>query len=680
MPFILRHFSAVLVLLIASFAGCVLPAQPSAELPVLRAVYGDFYPYTFKGEDGAAQGYSIDVTRLLAKTAGYDVEFVAAENPQQFLQMLERGEVDLTPFLALTAERRAAGLATSELGQYVLSIYLREDHPVKMMEMLKGRRIGVVVGSISHAAAELLADVEIVEYQTSDDLLLPLLSGELDAVAAVAETFEARLRSNFLSDNVRALPRPLMIIPYGIIIQRDQPEVHAAFERAIDQPASPAALATLRDTWFGQDRSIIEHPWFHNVAMIVGGTALTTFALGFYAVRLRRRSARLLLENGANQLLIDAFDKMRAAIVIFDSEMRAKHWNSGFEARFADILPELRDAAALVDVCRHFSDRVAEQDGSSPGRGGDFAPPAAARLRDGHTDQRIVQTGDGSSFDLSMFPLGTSYFAAIWVDVTELQRQQEHIACQGQELARKNQQLMAFSAMAAHDLKAPLMQQRALVEFIAEDIADAQMKLPAGVVGHFAMLSDLSGHMSLLVSDLLDFAKADVEQNNAQVFSPNGRLENILKLAAPSPDIVFDIMPDMPRIRVEPTCFDMVMRNLVTNAIKHHDRQNGKITVRAYENDLQVVIEIEDDGPGIPSNYQARIFEPFARLTKVEGTGLGLAFVRKTVSAWGGTVHVRAAPERGCIFSVTVPVAKDNVVAMTFEKPLVVRQPQRGTV
>jgi signal transduction histidine kinase len=186
--------------------------------------------------------------------------------------------------------------------------------------------------------------------------------------------------------------------------------------------------------------------------------------------------------------------------------------------------------------------------------------------------------------------------------------------------------------------------------------------------------------MSLLVSDLLDFARTDTDGNSAQQFSPNGRLENILKLAAPEPGITFEIMPDMPSVSVDPICFDLVMRNLVSNAVKHHDRKNGKITVRAYKQDHHVVIEIEDDGPGIPAKYEARVFEPFARLTKVEGTGLGLAFVRKTVAVWGGAVSLRSAPERGCVFSVTIPAAKDNVVTLTSDRAYGLRQPHRGAL
>ena len=658
---VFRSFLAVLLLFAASFTGCVLSAAPEAERRIVRAVYGEFYPYNFTNDQGDAAGYSVDLLRQLAQTAGYEVEFTKADNPKQFFSMIKRGEVDVSPLLALTPERRAMGLATSELGQYELALFVRHDHELIRIEGLAGTRVGVVSGSIAQAAAELLTDVEIVHYQTVDALVLPLLSGEIDAIIDVVETFQARLRSYDISDRVRKLQPSLAVIPYGYIVRKDMPQLHSALENAIELETTPASLSRLRGYWFGLDRRIFEQPWFDRVALIVGGIALSTVSLGIYSVRLRRKSTRLSLENSSNQLLIDALDRMRAAIVIFDRDMKAVHWNSGFETQFADLVDEVQRAATLEWVCAQFGS--ISEDGAQTDRRPDcFAGRSTQRLRAGQSEQRIVRTSLGDHFDMSLFPLGTRYFAAIWVDITELHAQQEHIASQGRELVRKNNQLQSFSAMAAHDLKVPLLQQRALVEFISEDIEDAKLTLPDEIKGHFAVLSDLSSRMSLLVSDLLDFARADKIQQKPQSFVPNTRLDDVLKLAVSNTRIELDIMADMPAILVEPTAFDMVMRNLISNAVKHHDCERGKITIRAYPEAHNVIIEVEDDGPGIAQEHRGSVFDPFLRLTNVEGTGLGLAFVQKTVAAWGGNVRLRPAEERGCVFSVSVPASAGSVV------------------
>jgi signal transduction histidine kinase/ABC-type amino acid transport substrate-binding protein len=651
--------------MLSSLSGCLLSAQQAIERPIIRAAYGDFSPYSFTDEEGHARGYSIDLTRQIVRQAGYKVEFVAAENPKKFMAMLARGEVDVTPLMALTAKRRAAGLASTPLGQFELAVYVRHDREIVAIEELAGRRIGAVVGAISQGAAELIPSVEVVEYQNIEAILLPILSGEVDAIATVVEPFEAMLRENYIKDKMRRLGPTLTTIPYGLIVRSDLPEVHRAIEDVIGTMVIPDALITLRGQWFGQDPSIVEHPWFSSVVQIVGGIGLATVALGFYAVRLRRRSVRLLVENGGNGLLIDALDQMRAGVVIFDSNMRAVHWNRGVESRFPDIVPLLGTGATIEQAIMYAYANKLLFSNSNSCEMATFAGQMAVQLRKGATIQRIVKTSENDHFDLSMFRLGTGHYAAIWVDVTQQHQQQERISTQSCELARKNQQLLAFSAMAAHDLKAPLVQQAALMEFIWEDIVDAKIALPLETQRHFATLTDLSRRMNILVSDLLDYAKADKEQIAPVCFAPDARLDAVVKLSGLNPEIKIDVMRNMPTVRVEPNAFDMVMRNLISNAIKHHDKPIGHIKLRAYQLGEEVFLEIEDDGPGIADKSKDRVFDPFCRLTKVEGTGLGLSFVKKTVASWGGSISLRSASVRGCIFQIVLPAAPDNVIALS---------------
>ena len=673
---VVRFVIAALLLLAASFSGCALSADQGVKRPVLRAVYGEFYPYGFTGRDGTAQGYTIDVTRRLADIAGYDVTFISAENPRQFLEMLARDEADLTPFLALTPPRRAAGLATASLGAYVLSVYVRHDSDVYDIAALGEMRIGTVAGSVSQAAAEMLPNVELIEFQTADALVLPLLRGEVDAVVEVAETFEARLRISFIEEKVRRLKPPLAISPYGYIVRSDLPEVHAVLQALIQKQSTIEFVANVRAKWFGKARSIVEHPWFVSVAMIVGGIALTTFSLGVYALRLRRRSAVLTAEFGTNQLLVDAFNHMRAAIAIFDEDMRTVHWNGGFEAWFPEMLSTVRTGATLEQVCIDFHRTGIVADAKDGPEIAALSAHITRKLKGGQTEQRRVHTRDGNSFDVSMFPLGARYYAAVWFDMTKLHSQQALLAEQSGELVRKNQQLHAFSAIAAHDLKAPLVQQKVLMEFISEDLAEAQILLPSDAKGYFSTLSDLSCKMSLLVSDLLEYAKADFDQAETTCFAPNARMDGIVDMAALTSGMDVVIMPNIPVVQVDATCFDVVMRNLITNSAKHHDKSSGTITVSGFRDGPMVVIEVEDDGPGISRKDQFRIFEPFERLTRVEGTGLGLSFVKRTVNEWGGSVAVREAALGGAIFSIKLLAAPESVVSM--KRPAAILSQQKA--
>ena len=393
------------------------------------------------------------------------------------------------------------------------------------------------------------------------------------------------------------------------------------------------------------------------IVVIFCSAAVFLVTLAVCAAMHRRITTRLRDTLASQQMLISGFNQADAAVAIFDGDMGAVCWSGGLEDQFPRLVPLLKSGCTLDQCCsKAFSNgdldlEIASEDITV------FTKTIPERLRAGERVQQLLQTRDGRSCDLRMFRLGRHHYAAVWFDVSKLHHQNKQLGDQQRELVRANQQLLAFSAMAAHDLKAPLVQQSVLMEFILEDVAEIGIDLPVTLQNHFCILNDLSRKMNVLVGDLLDYAKAKSDCGDPQCFAPNERFDGVLKLAAQRPCMVIEIEPDMPDVEVDPTSFDLVMRNLISNAVKHHDRAGGKIKLRAYRTENEVTIEVEDDGPGIAPAQRSQVFEPFARLTRVEGSGLGLALVRKTVTAWGGSISLRAAPQRGCIFSITLPAA-----------------------
>ena len=128
--------------------------------------------------------------------------------------------------------------------------------------------------------------------------------------------------------------------------------------------------------------------------------------------------------------------------------------------------------------------------------------------------------------------------------------------------------------------------------------------------------------------------------------------------------------PDGFDIRVEGACaslhgvrveFDLILRNLISNAIKHHDRDTGQITVRCSPfDDGEIRLEVEDDGPGIPEEHLSDVFVKFVKLERrgeVEGTGLGLAAVARAVQSAGGQIFATNRLDgRGARFVIGIPV------------------------
>ena len=110
----------------------------------------------------------------------------------------------------------------------------------------------------------------------------------------------------------------------------------------------------------------------------------------------------------------------------------------------------------------------------------------------------------------------------------------------------------------------------------------------------------------------------------------------------------------LPRLDIDPVKFKEVLYNLVRNSAEAID-QNGTIIIRAYFEDLAIMIEVSDDGPGIPNEHLPTLFDPFVTYKK-EGTGLGLAITKNIIDAHNGTIRVSSHVGKGTSFTLRLPL------------------------
>ena len=150
--------------------------------------------------------------------------------------------------------------------------------------------------------------------------------------------------------------------------------------------------------------------------------------------------------------------------------------------------------------------------------------------------------------------------------------------------------------------------------------------------------------------DLIDLTKEVIEflEINAMKYKAVVNVDN----QTTRPVMVF---ADKNRIR-------QVLINLIENAIKYGDKDDNKIQLRVFDMDEKFLIEVKDNGPGIPEESLARVFERFYRLDKgrsreMGGSGLGLAIVKHIIEAHEHTISVRSKPTQGTTFAFTLSKA-----------------------
>ena len=117
-----------------------------------------------------------------------------------------------------------------------------------------------------------------------------------------------------------------------------------------------------------------------------------------------------------------------------------------------------------------------------------------------------------------------------------------------------------------------------------------------------------------------------------------------LRLTATGPDTM---------LQIDPAIIGRVLDNLLTNAIRHAPA-GGQVRLAAAPGPASVTFTVEDDGPGVPPDMQARLFEPFVT-GRADGIGLGLAIARELADAHGGTLELRRTGTDGTAFTLTIP-------------------------
>lgn len=225
------------------------------------------------------------------------------------------------------------------------------------------------------------------------------------------------------------------------------------------------------------------------------------------------------------------------------------------------------------------------------------------------------------------------------------------------ELKRSNQELDQFAYVASHDLKAPLRAIEHLAHWISED---AQALLPPPSQEHLAKLRGRVKRLDKLLDDLLAYSRAGRTQYHAETLDTRLLLENLIELLNPPPGFTITIADEMPTIVTERVPLETLLRNLLSNAIKHHhEPSEGRVHIAAQVQGAWATFAVTDNGPGIDPAFHERIFQLFQTLRprdQVEGSGIGLAVVKKTVESYGGTVEIDSNIGQGTTIRFTWPV------------------------
>lgn len=341
---------------------------------------------------------------------------------------------------------------------------------------------------------------------------------------------------------------------------------------------------------------------------------------------------------------------LAAAVVIYDNKRRVR-----FCSPYTEVLTGYSVEEIMLSETDLLASLVVEDDREHYER----ARAVSELGEDYHVQyQSRHKTGLKLWFDTRLVPVCDSTGAVtsmmcLTVDVTESVNSKRQIQ-------EQNQDLSDFSYMISHDLKAPIFTIKGMAVALKEDFGAS-----LGEDGQELLRFILDGadRLEALVSSVIEYSALSTKETRESIVALNSVLDSVQQDFNEQIRITgakITVEPGLPKVRGDQLRYYQVFSNLIGNALKYRDQSRApEITVRARPGRADLaVIEITDNGLGIPEGKLKDIFRPYQRAhgNDIEGSGIGLACVKKIVEKFGGTVTAKSNEGTGSTFIVSLPL------------------------
>jgi PAS domain S-box-containing protein len=381
--------------------------------------------------------------------------------------------------------------------------------------------------------------------------------------------------------------------------------------------------------------------------------------VGFHADITAKKQVEAELQTARDQLSA-AIESIHEGVALYDDNDKLVLCNEAYRrdgAGFTNIIPGVSFEDMVRDAYRH-------------GYYGQFCQGTSedetVAMRVGlHREHKVFEyrAPDGRWLHNASYPVRGGGTAVVRIDVTESKNHAEKIAAYVAEVERSNADLEQFAYIASHDLREPLRMVSSYLSLIGMRYGEA---LAGSGMEFLDFARDGAVRMDRLVQDLLEYAKIGRRDVVLQPLKLSDTLDEALRVLCPNlqdcdADIEISQSIKTAMVMGEPGLLFRLFQNLISNAIKYRSEERP-VEIQA---DCHLVndfweISIKDNGIGIEDEYHEKIFGIFQRLhtqDKFEGTGIGLAIVRKIVDRLGGRIRLESTPGQGTTFFVSLKKA-----------------------
>lgn len=278
-----------------------------------------------------------------------------------------------------------------------------------------------------------------------------------------------------------------------------------------------------------------------------------------------------------------------------------------------------------------------------------------------------------ASGNLSLGPIEHDYndeikqvYNSFYNMVISLRTAQADIDNYTKDLVNKNAELERFTYTVSHDLRSPLITIKGFAGIIGKDIAQGKYER---VQSDLSRIKNATNKMAELLDGLLELSRIGRMANPSENVSLTKLSKEVVELLHESiqaKKIDVRIQEEIPEFWGDKNRIREVMQNLIENAIKFMDKPNGKIVIGYITIDDEIIYFVNDNGPGIAPQYFDKIFGLFDKLDNhEEGSGIGLALVKRIIEFHGGQIWVESEPGNGAEFFFTIKTKTEPEESMS---------------
>ena len=674
LPFSPRSYSLVYVLLLPLFLLCLAGWCWSAPVILTVGVYENA-PKIFT-QDGKPAGIFVDIIEEIARLEGWQLRYTTGSWADN-LDRLARGEIDIMPDMAYSAERSAlyAFPKVPALSSW-FQVYAPKGHGIRSILDLNNKRIMVLERSIQEAAFERLRkgfelNCDLVRVPDYNAMFARVRDGEADV--AVTNRFYGMMHARkYALEDTSVVFEPSDL--FYTTTKNDPKKLLPAIDRrlhALKADADSLYYQSLR-RWTSENIRF-QWPLWLKVSAFTGIAVLLLSLVGGgmlkYQVNLRTRELRQInqeMEDRINQRTAELAAMTREQLSIFESagvgimmlrDRKIVRCNQKMEEMTGFDHDELIGMSTRV---WYGNDEAFER----------AADQVYGQLARGETHRRSQQVSrkDGSVFwgrlSLRAFdhshPLGGA--VAILEDVSD-DRQAADILRKALEKAQEADRIKsAFLATMSHELRTPLNSIIGFTGILLQGLAGPLNEEQAKQLG---MVQKSARHLLSLINDVLDISKIEAGELEIQVssFDLSSSIDRALALVAPLAEhkglkMEVELAPGIGPIATDQRRLEQILINLLNNAIKFTSQGGVRLLCRLEAG--RYCIQVIDTGIGIRQQDLSGLFQPFHQVDtgpsrRHEGTGLGLAICNRLVARMGGSISVTSGPGKGSTFTVLLP-------------------------